>query len=558
MTASAPPRPAILAVADDPVVSLAVDRDLGRRYGADHQLLAAGSADAALVALQELKRRGDRVALLLADYRMPERNGLDFLARATRIFPTARRVLLTSYGDYTTAATDALTVVDVDHYLVMPWDPAEEKLYPMVDALLEAWRASGEEIAPETKVVGHIWSAPSHAVKDFLARNRVPYRWYLVDQPEGRRLLAAAGADGSALPVVITPSGDVLVQPTEADLAAQVGFTTEPSADFYDLIIVGGGPAGLGAAVYGGSEGLRTVLVERTATGGQAGQSSRIENYLGFPDGVAGVQLMGRAERQVVKFGAEVLRTREVVALEAQGSARIVRFENGEEVTAHAVLLTLGVLYRQLPAPGVADFNGSGVYYGSALTEAASCASHDVYIVGGANSAGQAAVYLAGTASSVTMLVRAASLEEGMSAYLIEQIRAIPTITVLTRTEVAGAEGGDHLEALYIRDNATGEETKVAAHWLFVFIGAEPETDWLDGVVALDPSGFVTSGLDLLLDGRRPPGWQLDRDPYLLETSLPGVFAAGDVRAGSVKRVASAVGEGALAVTLVHQYLAKQ
>jgi thioredoxin reductase (NADPH) len=558
MTASAPPRPAILAVADDPVVSLAVDRDLGRRYGADYQLLVAGSADAALVALQELKRRGERVALLIADYRLPEGNGLDFLARATRIFPTARRVLLTSYGDYTTAATDALTVVDVDHYLVMPWDPPEEKLYPMADALLEAWRASGEEIAPETKVVGHIWSAPSHDVKDFLARNRVPYRWYLADQPEGRRLLAAAGADGSALPVVITPGGDVLVQPTEAELAAHIGFTTEPSADLYDLVIVGGGPAGLGAAVYGGSEGLRTVLVERTATGGQAGQSSRIENYLGFPDGVAGVQLMGRAERQVVKFGAEVLRTREVVALEAQGSARIVRFENGEEVTAHAVLLTLGVLYRQLPAPGVADFNGRGVYYGSALTEAASCASHDVYIVGGANSAGQAAVYLARTASSVTMLVRAASLEEGMSAYLIQQIRAIPTITVLTRTEVVGAEGGDHLEALYIRDNATGEERKVAAHWLFVFIGAEPKTDWLDGVVALDSRGFVTSGLDLLLDGRRPPGWPLDRDPYLLETSLPGVFAAGDVRSGSVKRVASAVGEGALAVTLVHQYLAKQ
>jgi thioredoxin reductase (NADPH) len=350
----------------------------------------------------------------------------------------------------------------------------------------------------------------------------------------------------------------VLVQPAEAELAAHIGFTTEPSADLYDLVIVGGGPAGLGAAVYGGSEGLRTVLVERTATGGQAGQSSRIENYLGFPDGVAGVQLMGRAERQVVKFGAEVLRTREVVALEAQGSARIVRFENGEEVTAHAVLLTLGVLYRQLPAPGVADFNGRGVYYGSALTEAASCASHDVYIVGGANSAGQAAVYLARTASSVTMLVRAASLEEGMSAYLIQQIRAIPTITVLTRTEVVGAEGGDHLEALYIRDNATGEERKVAAHWLFVFIGAEPKTDWLDGVVALDSRGFVTSGLDLLLDGRRPRGWPLDRDPYLLETSLPGVFAAGDVRSGSVKRVASAVGEGALAVTLVHQYLAKQ
>jgi thioredoxin reductase (NADPH) len=558
MTASAPPRPAILAVADDPVVSLAVDRDLGRRYGADYQLLVAGSADAAVVALQELKRRGERVALLIADYRLPEGNGLDFLARATRIFPTARRVLLTSYGDYTTAATDALTVVDVDHYLVMPWDPPEEKLYPMADALLEAWRASGEEIAPETKVVGHIWSAPSHDVKDFLARNRVPYRWYLADQPEGRRLLAAAGADGSALPVVITPGGDVLVQPAEAELAAHIGFTTEPSADLYDLVIVGGGPAGLGAAVYGGSEGLRTVLVERTATGGQAGQSSRIENYLGFPDGVAGVQLMGRAERQVVKFGAEVLRTREVVALEAQGSARIVRFENGEEVTAHAVLLTLGVLYRQLPAPGVADFNGRGVYYGSALTEAASCASHDVYIVGGANSAGQAAVYLARTANSVTMLVRAASLEEGMSAYLIQQIRAIPTITVLTRTEVVGAEGGDHLEALYIRDNATGEERKVAAHWLFVFIGAEPKTDWLDGVVALDSRGFVTSGLDLLLDGRRPRGWPLDRDPYLLETSLPGVFAAGDVRSGSVKRVASAVGEGALAVTLVHQYLAKQ
>jgi thioredoxin reductase (NADPH) len=451
--------------------------------------------------------------------------------------------------------------VDLDHYLLKPWDPPEEKLYPVLDALLAAWLASDApqaELVPETKVVGHIWSAPSHDVKDFLARNRVPYRWYLVDSPEGQRLLAAAGVAGAALPVVITPDGDVLVQPTEKELAARVGLTTEPSAEFYDLIVVGGGPAGLGAAVYGGSEGLRTLLVERRATGGQASQSSRIENYLGFPDGVSGVQLTGRAERQVVKFGTEVLRTREVVGLAAQGSARVVRFADGAELTAHTVLLTCGVSYRRLPAPGVSAFDGRGVYYGSALTEAAGCAGEDVYIVGGANSAGQAAVYLSRTARTVTMVVRGESLEEAMSAYLIEQIRATPTIVVLTRTEVVGAEGGDHLQALHLRNNVTGEETTVATHWLFVFIGAEPRTEWLAGVVERDPRGFVNSGLDLLLEGQRPPGWQLDRDPYLLETSLPGVFVAGDVRAGSVKRVASAVGEGALAVTLVHQYLANQ
>ena len=409
----------------------------------------------------------------------------------------------------------------------------------------------------EIKVVGHRWSAPSSQLRDFLARNQVPYRWYSVDDPEGQRLLAAAGAGDRQLPVVITVDGEALITPTRSEVANRVGLATSPARDFYDLIVVGGGPAGLGAAVYGASEGLRTVLVERLATGGQAGQSSRIENYLGFPDGVSGAQLTDRARRQAAKFGAEVLTTREVVGLEVCGSARRVRFADGTFIDAHTVILATGVSYRRLGAPGLDDLTGRGCYYGSALTEAMACAGQDVYVVGGANSAGQAAVYLARYAKSVTILVRGSSLEKSMSYYLIRQIADIPNISIRTCTEVTEVCGEDHLEMLTLRNTATGDTEIVNAQLLFLFIGAQPLTDWLDGVVVRDRMGFVVAGPDLSPDGERPRGWDLDRMPYHLETSVPGVFVAGDARSESAKRVASAVGEGALAVMLVHRYLEK-
>jgi thioredoxin reductase (NADPH) len=550
------PRSAIVTVDDDPDVSRAVARDLRRRYGEQHRIVRAESGEAALDALRQMKLRGDLVAVIMADYRMPELNGIEFLERAMDIYPGARRALLTAYAD-TGAAIDAINVVDLDYYLLKPWDPPEEKLYPIVDSLLETWLSSDHRPVPETKIVGHRWSARSSEVREFLARNQVPYRWYAADEPEGRRLLEAAGQSGEALPVVIAPDGAVLVEPSEPELASKVGLATNPSTDFYDLIVIGGGPAGLGAAVYGASEGLRTVLVERTATGGQAGQSSRIENYLGFPDGVSGAQLTERARRQAAKFGAEILTTREVVGLEVHGSARTLRFADGTAISSHTVILATGVAYRQLTAPGLAELTGRGVYYGSALTEATSCINQDVYIVGGANSAGQAAVYLGKHARSVTILVRAPSLTKSMSHYLIEQVENVPAIGVRTCTEVVEVHGTDHLEGLTLRDSTTGETATVGAQYLFAFIGAAPLTDWLKDVVVRDDHGFVLTGPDLLVEGEPPPGWPLDRLPYHLESSVPGVFVAGDVRAESAKRVASAVGEGAMAVMLVHRYLEK-
>ncbi|SRR6266571_3952767 len=547
-------RPAMLTVDDDPAVSRAVARDLRRRYGQDFQIVRASSAAEALDALRELKLRGGRVAVMLADYRMPQMNGVEFLEQAMDLFPQARRCLLTAYAD-TDAAIQAINVVDVDHYLLKPWDPPEEKFYPVVDALLEAWRAAPDREIDEIKVVGHRWSPPSYRIRDFLARNLVPYRWFAADEPEGRRLLDAAGAGPEAIPLVITSDGRALSTPTAAEVAAAVGLSTAPVRDFYDLIIIGGGPAGLGAAVYGASEGLHTVLVERKAIGGQAGQSSRIENYLGFPDGVSGAQLTERARRQAGKFEAEVLTTRDVVALDVRGSARVVRFDDGTELSAHTVILATGVAYRPLAAPGVAELTGRGVYYGSAATEGPACAGTDVYIVGGANSAGQAALFFSQHARSVTLVVRGDSLERSMSYYLIQQLAAIDNIHVQTGTEVVEAHGTDHLEAVTLCDSKQVARTTVPAEHLFVFIGAEPRTEWLDGAVVRDPRGFVYTGPDLLTDGQRPAGWDRDRDPFYLECSVPGVFAAGDVRANSVKRVASAVGEGAMAVTLVHRYL---
>ncbi|MGX6602965.1 FAD-dependent oxidoreductase [Micromonosporaceae bacterium Da 78-11] len=549
--------PAILTVDDDPSVSRAIARDLRRRYGENYRIIRASSAAEALDALKEIKLRGGRLAVILADYRMPQMNGIEFLEQAMDLFPNARRALLTAYAD-TDAAIQAINVVDVDHYLLKPWDPPEEKLYPVIDALLEAWQATGDREVEDIRVVGHRWSEPSYQIRDFLARNLVPYKWLGADEPEGRRLLEAAGVGPESIPLVVTADGRAMAQPSNTEVAEAAGLSTAPGRDFYDLIIVGGGPAGLGAAVYGASEGLRTLLVERTAVGGQAGQSSRIENYLGFPDGISGAQLTDRARRQAGKFSAEVLNTREVTGLRADGSARTLTFADGGEVSAHSVVLATGVAYRPLVAEGVADLTGSGVYYGSASTEGPSCAGADVYIVGGANSAGQAALFFARYARNVTLLVRGDSLESSMSYYLIQQLNKIENVHVRTRCEVIGAQGDGHLQAITICDSKNASKATVECGYLFVFIGAEPRTDWLGGAVARDEKGFVYTGPDLLSNGTRPTGWDRDRDPFYLECSVPGIFAAGDVRANSVKRVASAVGEGAMAVTLVHRYLEAQ
>jgi len=545
-------QPILMTVDDDPAVSRSVARDLRRRYGKDYRIIRADSGADALDALREIKLRGDAVAAILADYRMPQMDGIAFLEKAMDLFPHARRALLTAYAD-TDAAIQAINVVDVDHYLLKPWDPPEEKLYPVIDALVETWKAVGDKPVEEVKLIGHRYNSPSFHLRDFLARNAVPYRWYSVEDDEGCRILRAAGATDADIPVIVTPDGTVLKQPTGGEIADAVGLSTRPAQEFYDLVVIGGGPAGLGAAVYGASEGLRTVLVEKKATGGQAGTSSRIENYLGFPDGVSGAQLTDRARRQAQKFGAEVLTARDVVGLEARGSSRVITFGDGSEIAAHSVILASGVTYRALDAEGIDDLSGRGVYYGSAATEAPECKGEHVYIVGGANSAGQAAVFFSRHASDVTILVRGESLESSMSHYLIEQIAGIENIHIRTRTTVKQAHGDGHLERLTLCENGV-TETVDTGH-LFIFIGAAPRTEWLGDGLHRDDHGFVCTGPDLLAGGQRPRGWTLDRDPHYLESSIPGVFVAGDVRSQSVKRVASAVGEGAMAVTLVHRYL---
>jgi thioredoxin reductase (NADPH) len=554
MTGSEPlaPKPIILSVDDDPSVSRAVARDLRRHYGENYRIVRAESGPDALDALKQLTLRGETVAVFVADYRMPQMSGIEFLEQAMDLFPLARRVLLTAYAD-THAAIDAINVVDLDHYLLKPWDPPAEKLYPVIDGLLDAWRAAGDRPNPHTKIIGHRWNARSAEVRDFLARNRLPYHWFIADEPEGERLLEAAGLDGRTLPVIVTEQGEPMVNPSETELADRLGLSTTPSEEFYDLVVIGGGPAGLAAAVYGASEGLNTVLIERTATGGQAGQSSRIENYLGFPDGVSGSQLADRARRQAEKFKAELITTREAVALEVNGPVKTIKFADGSSIDSRSVILATGVSYRQLQAEGCVDLTGKGVYYGAPNSVASECEDDDVYVVGGANSAGQAAMYLSRDAKSVTIVVRGPSLEASMSYYLIQQIEANPKITVRTCTEVQRAAGDGHLQNLYLVDRNSGAVEEVSAARMFIFIGAAPLTGWLDDVVARDDHGFILAGPDLKACSR----WPLERPPHHLETSVPGVFVAGDVRAESAKRVAAAVGEGSMAVMLVHRYLAE-
>ena len=542
-------RPAILAVDDEPAVLAAVARDLRRGFGERYRILRAGSGAEALDLLGEVRRRGDQVAMLIADQRMPGMPGTEYLVKARTLVPDAKRVLLTAYAD-TEAAIAAINDVALDYYLLKPWDPPEEQLFPVVEDLLTTWESGAALEAGGVRVIGHRFSRDSHDIRDFLARNRVPARWLDIERDgEARELLQVAGVSPDRLPVALLEDGSVLERPTVLELAERLGVAGRPASDHYDLVIVGGGPAGLAAAVYGASEGLRTVMVEREAPGGQAGQSSRIENYLGFPAGLSGSDLARRATDQARRLGAELLSVQDAVALHVEGSGRIVELSGGGTLSANCVLVASGVAYRQLDTPGFAELTGAGVYYGAAMTEARSCADQHVVIIGGANSAGQAAVYFSGYAGQVTMLVRS-PLEKSMSHYLIEQIAKLPQITVRTGSQALAAEGEDgHLQRLRVR-HSDGAEELLDADACFVFIGASPRTDWLDGVVARDGRGFILAGADA-----QAAGWPLKRDPHLLETSVPGVFVAGDVRARSIKRVASAVGEGSMAVSLVHQYL---
>jgi len=542
-------RPAIVAVDDEPAVLAAVARDLRRGFGERYRILRATSGAEALELLAEVRRRGDQVALLIADQRMPGMEGTEYLVKARTLVPDAKRVLLTAYAD-TEAAIAAINEVALDYYLLKPWDPPEEQLFPVVEDLLTTWEAGAALEAGGVRIVGHRFSKDSHDLRDFLARNRVPARWLDVERDgEARELLAVAGVAPDRLPVALLEDGEVLERPSVLELAERLGVAGQPAAEHYDLVIVGGGPAGLAAAVYGASEGLRTVMVEREAPGGQAGQSSRIENYLGFPAGLSGSDLARRGTDQARRLGAELLTVQDAVALRAEGAGRIVELSGGGQLSANCVLVASGVSYRQLDAPGFAELTGTGIYYGAALTEARSCKDQHVVVIGGANSAGQAAVHFAKFAGKVTMLVRGAGLEAAMSHYLIEQIAELENVEVRTGSAAVSADGeGGRLRALRVR-GPDGEE-QMPADACFVFIGALPRTDWLDGVVRRDERGFILAGPDVAGDG-----WPLARDPYLLETSVPGVFVAGDVRARSIKRVASAVGEGSMAITLVHQYL---
>jgi thioredoxin reductase (NADPH) len=542
-------RPAIVAVDDEPAVLAAVARDLRRGFGERFRVLRAASGAEALDVLRELRTRGEQVAMLIADQRMPGMAGTEYLVQARQIVPDAKRVLLTAYAD-TEAAIAAINEVALDYYLLKPWDPPEEQLFPVVEDLLTTWEAGAALESGGVRVVGHRFSKESHDMRDFLVRNRVPARWLDVERDgEARELLRVAGVDAERLPVALLEDGTILERPTILELAERLGVSGAPAQEHYDLVVVGGGPAGLAAAVYGASEGLKTVMVEREAPGGQAGQSSRIENYLGFPAGLSGSDLARRATDQARRLGAELLTVQEAVGLRAEGAARLVQLSGGGALSASCVIVASGVSYRQLDTPGFPELTGAGIYYGAAMTEARGCSDQHVVVIGGANSAGQAAVYFSGYAARVTMLVRGPSLEKSMSHYLIEQIAGQPNIEVRTGSSAVAAESADgRLRCL--RVEGPDGEYALDADACFVFIGASPRTDWLEGVLARDERGFILAGRDAQVNG-----WPLQREPYVLESTVPGVFVAGDVRARSIKRVASAVGEGSMAVSLIHEYL---
>jgi thioredoxin reductase (NADPH) len=554
-------KPAILAVDDDADVLRAIERDLRKHYGDRYRIITAPSGPAALELLAKIRQRNEPVALFLVDHRMPQMNGVEFLSAAIKDFPDAARVLLTAYAD-TEAAIRAINEIRLNHYLLKPWDPPEQNLYPVLDDLLEAWQQNYRPAFEGIRVVGTRWSARSHELRDFLERNQIPYRWLDVaaagSDAEVKSVVELLGpADERKLPVMILEDGTRLCEPTVAEVAQHLGLRTRSDTDYYDVVIIGGGPAGLAAAVYGASEGLKSVIVEREAPGGQAGLSSLIENYLGFPSGVSGSDLTRRAVTQARRFGADILAPQEAIGVRAQDNYKVITLADKSELSCQALLIATGVQWRMLNVPGMERLNGAGVYYGVSATEALSCRDEIVYIVGGANSAGQAAMNFSRYAREVVMLVRGASLSITMSKYLIDDIEKTPNIRVECGKQVAEVHGDDHLEAISITCAETGNVEKVPAGYMFVFIGAEPRTEWLDGFIERDARGFILTGDALIHDGKPPKTWTFDRPPGLLETSRPGVFAVGDVRCGSIKRVASGVGEGSIAIQLVHQYLAK-
>ncbi|MEM6752691.1 MAG: FAD-dependent oxidoreductase [Cyanobacteria bacterium P01_C01_bin.38] len=551
-------KPVILTVDDDAQVLQAVARDLRQQYGDRFRIMRADSGKTALETLEKLKLRNETVALFLADQRMPQMSGVEFLEKGLEMYPRAKRALLTAYAD-TDAAIDAINKTQVDYYLMKPWDPPQEKLFPVIDDLIDDWMAHFRPPFEGIRVIGNRWSPDSHQVKDFLARNQVPYEWLDIESSEeAQKLVEYAECDHLKLPLVLFSDGVRVVNPSNVELAEKIGLQTQAEKPFYDLIIVGGGPAGLAAAVYGASEGLKTLMIEKEAPGGQAGTSSRIENYLGFPVGLSGGDLARRAVTQARRFGVEILTPQEVQGIRVQDQYRIIKLTDGSEISCHALILALGVAWRRLNVTGIERLTGAGIYYGAAQTEARSCEGEEVYIIGAANSAGQGAMYFSKYASKVIILVRGDSLTKSMSQYLIDQIEATPNIEVRLHTSVIEAKGENSLEELVLVNNSTDEKQTVSATSLFIFIGAKPSTEWLDGVLETDERGFILAGVDLKNNGKnRPKGWNLDRDPFLLETNIPGIFAVGDVRHGSVKRVASGVGEGSICVQFVHNYLSK-
>jgi thioredoxin reductase (NADPH) len=553
-------RPALLTVDDDPDVLRSIERDLRQRYGEKYRVLGADSGMKAIDLLRRLQQRNETVALLLVDHRMPQMNGIETLTEAIKLYPDAKRVLLTAYAD-TEAAIKAINDVQLHYYLLKPWHPPEEHLYPVLDDLLNEWYVCHRPPFEGVRVLGTRWSPSAYQVRDFLARNQVPYEWLDADAadrlPEVRRLVDSLNDPAPKLPIVFFPNGDRLDRPDPHELAEKLGLRTRAGLAFYDVAIIGGGPAGLAASVYGASEGLKTVMVEREAPGGQAGLSSRIENYLGFPAGLSGSVFARRAVDQARRFGVEIVSPQEVRAVRIDGPYRYVQLSDNTELSCHALILATGVQWRKLGVPGEDRLQGAGVYYGASSTEGISCRGEDVYLVGGANSAGQAAMYFSQFARQVVMLVRGPSLGDTMSQYLIDQIRQTENIHLEFHSRVTAVHGEDHLASISIACDSSGDVREVPASALFIFIGAEPGTGWLDGVVERDHRGFIFTGPDLLHDGKRPKSWPLDRDPGLLETNVPGVFAVGDVRHGSIKRVASGVGEGSVAIQFVHQYLSK-
>jgi thioredoxin reductase (NADPH) len=548
-------KPIILTVDDEPQVLGAINRDLRNHYRGDYRIIRANSGAEALETLKQLKERNEQVAILLSDQRMPGMTGTEYLTEAMKFYPEARKVLLTAYAD-TEAAIDSINSIGLDHYLMKPWDPPETNLYPVLDDLLASWEQSANVPYDGIRVAGTLWSATSHNVKDFLARNRIPYKWLDIEtDAEARTLVDAINEEKPGLPVVFFPDGETLINPDNTTLAAKAGLHTEATQPFYDVVIIGGGPAGLGAAVYGASEGLNTLMIEKAATGGQAGTSSRIENYLGFPKGLSGSDLAHRATTQAIRLGAEILTAQEVTGVRIENPYRYVTLADGSEIGCKALILATGVDVRRLNAPGVEELTGAGVYYGATLTEAANYKDKHMIVVGGANSAGQGAMYFSRFASKVTMLVRASSLAKGMSQYLVDQIGATPNIEVLTRSEVTSVTGNDRLETVTYKNMDTDEEVTADCPALFIFIGAVPYTGMVKDIVATNHAGFVYTGTDLNQDGAYPKDWPRKRDPFLLETSVPGIFAAGDVRANATRRVANAVGEGSICIRFVHQYL---